>query len=301
MSEAVWTSPLTAIPLRQGLSDYLELTKPRLSLLVLATTAVGFWLGVRRVEELARVTPLLIGTAFVVGGANALNQWLERVPDGLMKRTQHRPLPAGRLAPEAAFRFGVALSAGGIACLALAVNERCAMLAAASWASYVFLYTPMKRWTACCTLLGAVPGALPPVIGWVGARNAGGAQAWALFAILFVWQLPHFLSLALLYRDDYERAGFRLLPLIESDGRITARQIALYGLALVPVSLVPTLLGVAGPTYFYGALALGVVFSVIALRTSWQRSAKSARQLFHASILYLPALLGLLAFDRAPF
>ena len=285
---------------RRRITDYLELTKARLSALVLLTTAVGFWLGMRAGEQLPLLFFVCAGTALVVGGANALNQWMERLPDALMRRTQHRPLPAGRLAPRHALRFGIAMSAAGILVLAVTVNMLTAVLAAVSWASYVLVYTPMKRWTPFCTLLGAVPGALPPVIGWAAARGVLGLEAWTLFAILFIWQLPHFLSLAVLYRDDYERAGFPMLPIIDTDGLMTARQTALYGLALLPISLFPTLIGVAGAVYFYGAAALTALFVVIATRAAWVRSPQTARQLFGASVLYLPVLLVLLALDRTP-
>ena len=285
---------------RGRLADYLALTKPRVSSLVLMTTAVGFWLGMRTAAQLAVLLPVCLGTALVVGGANALNQWMERGPDALMQRTRHRPLPSGRLAPEAAFRFGLGLSVAGLAFLATAVNMLSACLAAAAWAVYLLVYTPMKRRTPLCTLVGAIPGALPPMIGWAGARGALATEAWALFAILFVWQLPHFLALAVLYRDDYARAGFSMLPLVETGGLVTARQTALYGMALVPISLFPTLIGAAGTAYFCGATVLGLAFFAVAARAAWVRSRASAQQLFHASVGYLPVLLGLLACDRVP-
>ena len=280
------------------LVDYLELTKPRLSLLVLATTAAGFWLGVHSVDQQGRLFPLLIGTALVVGGANALNEWLERAPDARMHRTRHRPLPAGRLTPQAALHFGLGSSLIGIACLAVTVNGLSAGLAAASWASYVLVYTPLKRTTPLCTLVGAIPGSLPPVIGWAAARNAVGLEAWVLATLLFVWQLPHFLAIAVLYRDDYARAGFKMLPVIEPNGWITSRQIILYGLVLLPVSLFPSLIGIGGPAYFYGALILSLAFLWLAVRSALVRSLPASRQLFLASVVYLPILLGLLAWNR---
>jgi len=283
------------------LADCLELTKPRLSGLVLVTTSAGWWLGVRAPGELGRLVPVALGTALVVGGANALNQWMEREPDARMERTRHRPVPSGRLAPETAFRFGLGCSAAGLALLATAVNSLSACLAAAAWTIYLGVYTPLKRWTPLCTLVGAVAGAVPPLIGWAGARGALAAEAWVLFAILFIWQLPHFLALAVLYRDDYARAGFPMLPLVEPGGALAAaRQTALYGAALLPVSLFPTLLGVAGTAYFYGAAALGVAFGLVSAQAAWRRSLPSARHLFRASVIYLPALLGLLAWDRSP-
>ena len=282
----------------QRMADYLELTKPRLSGLVLVTTAAGFWLGRRASEPMDRLWPVMLGTALVVAGANALNQWSERSFDAVMGRTKHRPLPSGRITPDAAFRFGMIGSVVGLLILAASVNALSTVLAAASWASYVLVYTPMKRVTSLCTLVGAVPGALPPVIGWAAARSTIGPGAWALFTILFVWQLPHFLALAVLYRDDYARAGFHLLPLLEPDGAAAARQTVLYGMALVPISLFPTVFGLAGRWYFCGALVLGVAFFALAVRAAWCRSRRSAQQLFRASLLYLPVLLGLLALNR---
>jgi protoheme IX farnesyltransferase len=289
---------LAARPRPSRWSDYLELTKPRLSALVLVTTASGFWLGMGAGEAIGRLFPLLLGTALVAGGANALNQWSERDRDALMERTRHRPLPAGRLVPEAAFRFGLGLSVAGLVIMGIAADPLSSVLAGLGWALYVLVYTPMKRRTPLCTLVGAIPGALPPVIGWAGARHALGLEAWALFAILFVWQLPHFLALAVLYRDDYARAGFPMLPLVEADGFVTARQTVLYGMALLPVSLFPATIGVANAIYFYGAIVLSLVFFALAARTAWARSAQSARQLFRASVFYLPSLLGLLALNR---
>jgi len=292
---------LASVPLalaKQRLLDYLELTKPRVTLLVLVTVLAGFWLGIRSADQLALVVPLVCGTALAVGGANALNQWSERVPDGLMQRTKHRPLPAGRLHPEEARRFGLLLSAGGVVVLSITVNLLAATLTAVAIVSYVFVYTPLKRTTTLCTLVGAIPGALPPMIGWAGARDALGVEAWVIFAIVFLWQLPHFLAIAVLYRDDYARAGFQMLPVLDREGLATARQTALYGLALLPVSLFPTVLGLAGPRYFSGALMLGVAFLAISLRAACLRSMPSMRQLFLSSLLYLPLLLGLLIWDK---
>jgi protoheme IX farnesyltransferase len=278
--------------------DYLELTKPRVTALVLVTVLAGFWLGLRLIEQWALLAPLLVGTALTAGGANALNQWSERLPDALMQRTKHRPLPAGRMPPERARRFGWCLAVGGIVLLAVGVNWPAALLAAISADSYVMLYTPLKRRTNLCTLVGAIPGALPPVIGWAGARGEVGSGAVALFAILFLWQLPHFLAIEVLYRDDYARAGFRMLPLDDEDGLRTARQLLLYATVLLPVSLFPTLLGLAGPRYFYGALVLGLLILAAAARAALLRSLPVMRQLFRVSVLYLPLLLSLLAADK---
>ena len=278
--------------------DYLELTKPRLSSLVLLTTAVGYWLGRRGSPSSMEGVAALLGTAGVVAGANALNEWMECPADALMHRTQRRPLPAGRLSAHQAWRCGAGLIAIGLLVLTVAVNGLSALLAAIAAATYLFIYTPLKRRSSLCTLVGAIPGALPPMIGWAAARHALGAEAWILFAMLYLWQLPHFLAIATLYRDDYARAGFRMLPVIEPDGSITARQTVLAGLALVPVTLSPPLIGLGGPRYFYSALVLGLLLLGLIGRAALTRSRPAAQQLFLASVLYLPALLGVLAYDR---
>jgi len=295
-------APASAVPrlsmTRHPALDYLELTKPRITVLVLATVLAGFWLGMRSAAQLVRLVPLLFGTALAVGGANALNQWSERVPDALMQRTKRRPLPSGRLHPEDARRFGLCLSVAGIVSLALAVNFLTGVLTAVSVACYVLIYTPLKRKTSLCTLVGAIPGALPPVIGWAGARGTLGLEAWTLFTISFVWQLPHFLAIAVLYRDDYARAGFRMLPLDDIEGMATARQTLLYAALLLPVSLFPVLLGFAGTRYFYSALLLGLAFLGVSVRAVRLRTIPSMQQLFRASVLYLPLLLVLLSMDK---
>ena len=282
---------------RRG-ADYLALTKPRVVGLVLVTVAAGFWLGLPAGASMAPLVPLVLGTALAAGGANALNQWWERVPDGLMARTRCRPLPAGRLSPDAACRFGVGSCLLGVLLLALAVNLASALLTTLTAAVYLLAYTPLKRVTSLCTLVGAVPGALPPVIGWAAARGGLSIEAWGLFGILFLWQLPHFLAIAVLYRDEYARAGFRMLPVLEPDGWATARQTVVYGLVLLPVSLVPAMHGVAGMWYGYGALALGTAFLAVALKAAWLRSVPACRQLFLASVTYLPLLLLLMAVDK---
>ena len=286
---------------RQRWRDYLELTKPRLTALVLATTAAGFWLGMRRPAPgwACSLIGVLVGTACVAGGANALNQWAEHDADSRMRRTRSRPIPAGRLMPSAAWWFGVVVSLGGLMGLLLMSRIVCG-LALLSWASYVLVYTPLKRITPLCTLVGAIPGALPPMIGWAAARGQLHPEAWVLFGIVFLWQLPHFLALAVLYRDDYMRAGFRMLPLVDPDSRSAAGQMVLYGLALLPVSLIPTSMGLAGGVYFAGAAVLSAGFVVLAARAAWLRSMQSAHQLFLASIVYLPALLGLLVCNKTP-
>ena len=283
---------------RQRVLDYLELTKPRVTTLVLVTVLAGFWLGMRSAAQLVLLAPLLCGTALAVGGANALNQWSERVPDALMERTRRRPLPSGRLHPEEARRFGLLSSVAGIVYVAVAVDALAGVLVALSVACYVLVYTPLKRTTSLCTLVGAIPGALPPAIGWAGARGTLGLEAWALFAISFVWQLPHFLAIAVLYRDDYARAGFRVLSIGDGNGLRTAHQTLLYAVVLLPVSLFPALIGMAGARYFYSALLLGLAFLAVSLRAISLRTMPSTRRLFRASVLYLPLLLALLSMDK---
>jgi protoheme IX farnesyltransferase len=280
------------------ISDFVELTKPRITFLVLVTTAVGYALGVGPSFHPEVFLSLLVGTAFVSGGASALNQWAERDADARMARTCSRPLPSGRLAPTDALAFGLAISAVGIALLAGAVNGLTALLAAISLASYVLAYTPLKRVTSLCTLVGAVPGAIPPMMGWAAARGTLDREAWALFAVLFLWQLPHFLSIAWIYRDDYARAGFPMLPVTDPDGKSTGRQTVAYAAALVPVTLAAGAFAAAGQGYLWSAVGLGSVFVGCAIAFAVKRSVRAARVVFLVSVLYLPAVLGLMVLDR---
>lgn len=281
-------------------ADFLELTKPRVVLMVLVTTSVGFYLGSWRVLDYVRLLHTLVGTALAAGGTIALNQFLERDVDALMKRTRLRPLPDGRLRPAEALAFGVAITAGGLLYLMLAVNPLSGLITATIVSSYLFVYTPLKQKTPLCTVVGAFPGALPPVIGWAAARGEIGLEAWVLFAILFLWQLPHSLAIAMLYRDDYARAGFRLLPVVDPDGRSTGCQVVSNCLALLAVGLLPTLIGLAGMVYFFAALTLGVIFLWYGINLAVSRSAAGARRLLLVSLVYLPVLLGLMALDKVP-
>ena len=282
---------------RRRVTDYLALTKPRLTFLALVAVLVGFLMGSLRPLDWGRLLVTLFGAALVGGGGNALNQWWERDADALMRRTRGRPLPARRLMPNEALVFGLASASLGLLLLAIAVNAVAAILGVITLVSYVALYTPMKRITSLCTLIGAVPGALPPMIGWAAARGTLALEAWVLFAILFLWQLPHFLAIAWVHREDYARAGFRMLPVVDPEGFSTARQMVLYGLALLPVSLLPTLLGVAGELYFVGAAVVGVWFVGMTIAAARHRTAALATRLFLASIGYLPVVLGLLVLD----
>ena len=279
--------------------DLLSLTKPRVVLMVLVTTVVGYYVGLAGAPDYGRLASLLLGTMLAAGGTLALNQYWERDVDALMERTRTRPLPEGRLAPLEALLFGGGLTAAGLGVLALGVGWLAALVVAATFVLYIFAYTPLKVRTPFCTLVGAVPGALPPVAGWAAARDDVGVGAWVLFGILFLWQLPHTLAIGRLYRDDYARAGVRLLPVIDAQGRATERQILSGCLGLLAVSLLPTLIGLAGGVYFAGALVLGAGFVTLGAQQALAPSVSRVRRVLLASLLYLPALLALLAFDKA--
>lgn len=284
---------------RQKIQDYLSLAKPRVTLMVLITMAFGFYLGARGAVDAVLLFSALAGTALVAGGTSALNQYLERELDAKMLRTKNRPLPAGRIPPVNALAFGVIIAIAGILLLAWRVNTLTALLAALTLTSYVFLYTPLKQKSHLSTLVGAVPGALPPMGGWTAARGEIGIEAWVLFAILFLWQLPHFLAIAWMYREDYARGGFPMLPVIDPEGRSTGRQILSNCLALLPVSLLPSLLGISGSTYFFGALISGLIFFGCGVAVHFQRNNLSARRLMRASLIYLPFLFLLMALDKS--
>jgi protoheme IX farnesyltransferase len=282
----------------QVASDLVALTKPRVLVMVLVTTLVGYDVGLTGPADYLRAVHLLIGTLLAAAGTLALNQYWERDVDARMARTRGRPLPAGRLQPLEALSLGVALTLLGAAYLAALVGALVTLITAATAILYLFAYTPLKQRSALCTLVGAVPGALPPVAGWAAARGDVTLGAWVLFGVLFLWQLPHTLSIARLYRDDYARAGVRVLPVIDPDGASTERQIVLACVALLAVSLLPTVIGWTGALYLAGALALGLAFAGFGLVQALVPSARTARRLLLASLLYLPLLLGLLALDR---
>lgn len=286
---------------RRRAADFVSLMKPRILMMVLLTTFVGFYLGLRSTPSYAALLHVLIGTALAAGGTLALNQFLERDMDARMVRTRLRPLPAGRLQPTEALLFGVLVLVAGLLYLAILVNALSSGVAAAIAGSYLFLYTPLKRRTAFCTVVGAVPGALPPVIGWAAATGRLGIEAWVLFAIMFLWQLPHTLAIAMLYKADFARAGIRLLPVTDPDGKIAGRQIVCDCLVLLAVSLLPTLIGFAGPVYFVGALLLGLGCLGCGVAFALWRSVADVRRLLLASLMHLPALLLLMVLDRVPF
>ena len=281
---------------RRRLAAFLTLTKPEITFNVVLTALVGYLAAARGSTDVLALLRTLAGTALVAGGASTLNQWLERDRDALMKRTVRRPLPARRLTPGESLVFGVALALAGTIFLAATVGALSAALAALTAASYLLVYTPLKRITSLATVVGAVPGAIPPLIGWAAARGRLDAGAWVLFLILFFWQMPHFLALAVLYRKDYARAGFRVLSVEDPGGASTGRQSVLYALALLVVSLLPTPLGMAGPLYFFGALALGGGFVYYGVRLAASPDSHvRASGLFRYSLLYLPALCTLMA------
>lgn len=284
---------------RFRLMGFLELVKPRITGLVLVTTGVAFYLASRGAVDGLRLFHLLVGTALLAGGTNALNQYAERDADACMKRTRGRPLPAGRVAPAWALSFAVVISLAGAIDLALFVNPLTALLGGLALGLYIFLYTPLKRRTSLCTLVGAVPGATPALMGWAAAGNALDVEAWVLFGIVFLWQLPHFLAIAWMYRADYARAGFRMLPVVDREGVETGRQIVLYTLALVPVSLLTSFpVGLTGALYFFGAFTLGLAFLGLGVALARNGSGLRARRLFLASLAYLPALLALMMIDK---
>jgi len=283
---------------RGWLSIYAELFKARLTLLVLLTTWVGFYLGYRGPVDYLLMLHTLLGTALVAGGASALNQLLEREYDSKMRRTQDRPLPSGRMRPGTVLLIGCACAGLGLIYLYAAVNPLTCLIGGGSLISYLFIYTPLKRVTWLNTMVGAVPGALPPLMGWTAARGELSGGAWALFGIQALWQLPHFLAIAWIYRAEYGRAGFKMLPVLDEGGRRTSRQAVGFTLALFPLSLWPFFLGMTGYLYLGSALALGLVFIWFAVQFARQLTIARARQLFYLSILYLPLLLVAMVADK---
>jgi len=278
--------------------DFVELTKPRLTMLSVLTTLAGFYMATTGELALMLLVHTLIGTFLVGGGCGALNMFVEREHDARMRRTMTRPIPAGKVTPTEALLFGLAIAIGGVIYLAIAVNMLTGVLAAVTVISYVTLYTPMKRVSTLNTVVGGIPGALPPVMGWAAVKGEIGPEALVLFCILFCWQMPHFLALAWMYRNDYERAGYRMLTVVDPEGGSTSRQILVYTAALLPISLIPTLQGIAGTFYFFGALALGLAFLVLGVWLAFTRKNRHAKYLFYYSLLYLPLLLLVMALDR---
>ena len=283
---------------RSAFADFVALTKPRLNLLVVLTSAAGYYLGSVASPDLTKMAQAVVGTALVAGGSAVLNQVYERDTDARMRRTRMRPLPDQRVTVQEAAVFGGVLSLAGLAVLAFATNWVAAALALATLIIYLAVYTPMKRTSGLSTLVGAVPGALPAVIGWSASRGNIAIGGWTLFAIVFLWQIPHFMAIAWMYRDDYRSAGFPMLPVVEPDGLRTGRQALLYAAALLPVSLGPTVVGLAGWVYFGIALVLGIGLIVLSAAFARSRTDRSARTLFLASIIYLPLIWTAMVLDH---
>ena len=279
-------------------ADFLELTKPRITVLVVATTLVGFYVGSHSAISVLRLIHTLLGTALVASGASALNQYLERHLDARMLRTLRRPLPAGRLQSGEALIFAVLISSAGMIYLFVLVNPLTSLLSALTFLGYLFLYTPLKTRTWLSTIIGAVPGALPATMGWAAANDRLSAGAWVIFAIVFIWQLPHFYAIGWMYREDYARAGFPMLPIIDLSGSRTSRQVNLWIGALILVTAFPSFMGLTGYAYLGGALALGLLFLIYGAIFARLRDRNSARRLFLVSVCYLPILLTLMALDK---
>lgn len=281
--------------------DFLELTKPRITLLILICTSVGYYFGLPGSFQLSLFVHVLLGTALMASGTSALNQWYEADSDARMRRTRKRPVASGRMKRVHGFSFGVLLSAAGFADLWFRTNALAAALGLFTLATYIFLYTPLKQRSAVCTTVGALPGAMPPLIGYAAASGGLDAGALALFLILFVWQFPHFYAIAWMYREDYARGGIRMLPVIEPDGESTARRIVACSVLLIPISLVPRLLGMTGSIYAVAAIAAGLVFLYFGVRLARERSLAGARHVLVASVLYLPVVLAVMVLDRHVF
>jgi protoheme IX farnesyltransferase len=286
------------------IKDYIALTKPRITWLILMSTGVGYFFGAQKGSlgwtgwHFVTLIHTIIGTGLIASGTAALNQWYEREADGKMRRTQGRPLPAGRLDARNALVFAIAISAAGFGELWFGANPLAATLGLITLLTYLFVYTPLKQRSPHSTTIGAIPGAMPPLIGFAAANGRLTWDAWVLFAILFLWQFPHFYAIAWMYKDDYARAGIRMLPVVEPDGKSTAGRILLYSIALIPISLMPKFFAMAGNVYLYGAIALGLAFLYYGLRIRWDRTRQQARRVLLASVVYLPVLFSLMLFDR---
>ncbi len=279
--------------MRSKLRDYYTLTKPEVNLLILMTTSAGYYLASRGPFRIAGLINTLVGTLLVASGTATLNQWMERVWDGQMRRTASRPLPSGRMNASQAFRFWILLSVAGGLDLAVTVNRLAAFLAIATLLSYLLIYTPLKRKTALCTLLGAFPGAMPALIGWAGASANIEPRAWFLFAILFLWQFPHFLAIALMYREDYTRAGYKMLPRFDLDSRFTRVEIVAFTVILVFTTMLP-LVDRGGPIYLSGMFLAGVFLLYYVTKLARSNSMVLASRVLHASVIYLPIVLGMI-------
>jgi protoheme IX farnesyltransferase len=295
---AITESRVEGLSFRERALAYVDLTKPRITFLIVLTAAAGFCLGAKGGLDYLRFTHAMLGIALLSSGIATLNQYMERNLDSLMRRTMLRPLPSGKLAPLEALVFGAGLTVVAEVYLALLVNPLTAFFGLTVIAGYLFMYTPLKTRTTLSTAVGAFPGAMPPLMGWTAATGEVTTGAWVLFAILFLWQFPHFLAIAWMYREDYGRAGIRMLPVVEPEGRITGQQIVAYTVMLLPVSLLPTLMGISGRVYFYGAILLGLLLLASSITAAISKSRQQARRLLLASVLYLPLLFGLMVLNQ---
>ncbi|HZV12997.1 MAG TPA: heme o synthase [Candidatus Kapabacteria bacterium] len=298
MKTSVETIQTELVRDRSRYADYLTLTKPELSFLSVLTTFAGFYIAEQGGMNYMLLLATVIGTALLAAGAASMNMYVEREYDSQMRRTQNRPTPSGRMRPQEALFFGVTSGLAGAIILAARVNLLTAILGGVTYITYVFVYTPLKRRSTINTLVGCIPGAIPPMMGWTAVRGSVDAGAWALFAILFVWQMPHFLSLAWMYRTDYKRAGFRMTPVEDEKGHMTSLQILLFCAALIPVSILPKMMGMSGSIYLFSAIGLGAAFLALSVALALRRTNLLARRVFAASLLYLPALLTVMMFDK---
>jgi heme o synthase len=290
--------PLARLAARERVAAYVELTKPRITVLVMLTAAAGFFLGAPHPLSYVTFLHTMAGVCLLSSGIATINQWMEREVDGKMRRTMMRPLPSGRLGTRGAFIFGAVLTLVALVYLWLFVNSLSALLGLSVVVGYLGCYTPLKTRTSLSTLVGAFPGAVPPLLGWAAATGNLSAEGWVLFAILFLWQFPHFFAIAWMYREDYARAGILMLPVVEPEGRLTKQQIVVWTLLLVPVSLAPAALGLSGAVYFAGALILGALFLWTAVAAFLSLSRRNARRVLLASVLYLPFLFGLMVLNQ---
>lgn len=294
------TARTAELTLASRASAYVTLTKPDVSFLVLMTTAAGYYMGARGPVNWLNLLNAVFGTMLIAAGTAALNHYIERDIDRHMRRTAARPLPSGVLQPREALAFGAVLAVGGAAYLWAAAGWLAALLGVVTCLSYLLAYTPLKRKTIWATFIGAFPGAVPPMIGWVAATGRLDRGAWLLFAILFLWQFPHFHAISWIYREDYRRAGIRMLPVVDVEGKRTFREIVLYAAGLVAVSLLPAMLGLAGVLYFFGALVTSTALLQVCLWAASKKTNTRAKWLMHATVLHIPVLLGLMVLDKIP-
>jgi protoheme IX farnesyltransferase len=294
------TSREAVLPITTRSLAYVSLVKPDVSFLVVLTTFAGFYMGSRGPFDFLRLANTLFGTTLVAAGTAALNHYIERETDAKMRRTASRPLPLGILQPAEALLFGAGLLVFGTAYLALFVHSLAAILGAATAAGYLGLYTPLKKRTTWATFVGAFPGAVPPLIGWAAATGSLSLGAWILFGILFFWQFPHFMAIAWMYREDYARGGIQMLPVVEPSGAATFGQIIGMAVLLVPVSLLPAVIGMSGVRYFFSAVVLGMALVQICLWAARTKANGRAKWLMHATVMHIPLLLGLMMFDKLP-